>query len=47
MAIPLAERTQLGFEVLWSPLDVVRPPKTTAQNDELLHLKALLRYRVR
>jgi hypothetical protein len=47
MAIPLAERTQLGFEVLWSPLEVVRPPKTTEQTDELLHLKALLRYRVR
>ena len=47
MAIPLAERTQIGFEVLWSPLEVVRPPKTTAQNDDLLHLKAMLRYRVR
>ena len=47
MAIPLGERTQLGFEVLWSPLDVVRPPKTTEQTDELLHVKGLLRYRVR
>jgi hypothetical protein len=46
MAIPLASRANLGFEVLWSPLDVVRPPKTEAQNDELLHLKAILRYRV-
>jgi hypothetical protein len=47
MAIPLAQRTQLGFEVLWSPLEVVRPPKTSAQTDELLHLKGLVRYRVR
>jgi hypothetical protein len=47
MAIPVAQRANLGFEVLWSPLEVVRPPKTTAQTDELLHLKALLRYRVR
>jgi hypothetical protein len=46
MAIPLAERANLAFEVLWSPLDVVRPPKTTTQTDELLHLKALVRYRV-
>jgi hypothetical protein len=47
IAIPLAERTQLGFEVLWSTLDVVRPPKTAEQTDELLHVKGLLRYRVR
>ena len=46
MAIPLAERANFAFEVLWSPLDVVRPPKTTAQTDELLHVKALVRYRV-
>jgi hypothetical protein len=46
MAIPLAERANFAFEVLWSPLDVVRPPKTEAQTDELLHVKALVRYRV-
>ncbi|MCI0635999.1 MAG: hypothetical protein L0206_19100 [Actinobacteria bacterium] len=47
IAIPAAQRAQVGIEVLWSPLEVVRPPKTTAENDDLLHVKALLRYRVR
>jgi hypothetical protein len=47
MSIPLAQRTQVGLEVLWSPLQVTRPPSTEEQTDELLHLKALLRYRIR
>jgi hypothetical protein len=45
--VPATERAQLGFEVLWSPLEVVRPPRTMAENDDLLHLRAAFRYRVR
>jgi len=47
MSIPASDRTQLGIELLWSPLEVVRPPETTPQNDDLFHVKALVRYRVR
>ncbi|HVR30218.1 MAG TPA: hypothetical protein VMS86_11880 [Thermoanaerobaculia bacterium] len=47
ISIPASERTLLAFEVLWSALDVVRPPRTAAENDDLLHLRAILRYRVR
>ena len=47
ISIPAGDRTQIGIEVLWSPLEVVRPPKTSTENDDLLHLKAVLRYRVR
>jgi hypothetical protein len=47
LSIPAGDRTQIGIEVLWSPLEVVRPPNTTAENDDLWHLKGVLRYRVR
>jgi hypothetical protein len=47
ISIPAAQKTQVGVEVLWSPLEVVRPPSTTAENDDLFHVKAVLRYRVR
>jgi len=47
LAIPAGQRTEIGFEVLWSPLEVVRPPSTSSQTDELLHLKAAVRYRVK
>jgi hypothetical protein len=46
ISIPAAERAQVGLEVLWSPLEVVRPPSISAENDDLLHVKAVLRYRV-
>jgi hypothetical protein len=47
ISVEAAERAEVGVEVLWSPLEVVRPPRETAENDDLLHVKALLRYRVR
>jgi len=47
ISIPAAERTQVALELWWSPLEVVRPPRTSAENDDLLHLRAVLRYRVR
>ena len=47
ISIPAGERTRVAVEVLWSALDVVRPPRTQPENDDLLHLRALLRHRVR
>ena len=46
LSIPAGERAQVGLELLWSPLEVVRPPSTSTENDDLFHIKALLRYRV-
>jgi hypothetical protein len=47
ISVPASQRADLGVEVLWSPLEVIRPPRTTTENDDLIHVKALLRYRVR
>jgi hypothetical protein len=47
IAIPAAARAEVAIALHWSPLDVVRPPRTSAENDDLLHQRALLRYRVR
>jgi hypothetical protein len=35
-----------GLELFWSRLDVVRPPATSSQDDDLLNLRASLRYRL-
>lgn len=35
---------RLAGEAFYTPLDVVRPPATSTQNDELLNLRAQLRY---
>lgn len=42
-----AERWRGGLELFWSRLDVVRPPSTSREHDDLLNLRASLRYRVR
>lgn len=41
---PLSGRVRLGVEALYTPLEVVRPPATTAENDDLLHLRSMLSY---
>ncbi len=41
------ERWRAGLEVFWSRLDVVRPPATSTEHDDLVNLRAVLRYRVR
>lgn len=43
----LGERGRLAGEVFWAPLEVVRPPSTTAEGDDLLHLRVAYRYRLR
>jgi hypothetical protein len=43
----LAERWRAALELVWSPLDVVRPPATSSESDDLLHLRFALSYRAR
>lgn len=43
----LGTRGRLAAELLWAPLDVVRPPSTTSESDDLLHLRVGYRYRLR
>lgn len=47
IAVPLSRRTELGAELFYSPLDVVRPPATREETDALFHVRTMLRYRVR
>jgi hypothetical protein len=47
ISIPAASRMEVDVVALWSPLEVVRPPRASPENDDLLHVKALVRYRVR
>lgn len=42
---PISSRLQLAVELFYSPLDVVRPPSTGAENDELFNLRSAIRYR--
>ena len=42
-----SDRFGLGAEVFYAPLDVIRPPNTTTQDDSLLNVRALLSYRIR
>lgn len=44
---PLSPRLNLAGEVFYSPLDVVRPPSTSTENDALVNVRALLSYRLR
>lgn len=45
VSLPLSESFRLAAEVFYSPLDVVRPPATSAENDGLLNLRSFLSYR--
>jgi hypothetical protein len=40
----LGERWRLAGEVFYAPLDVVRPPSTTSENDELVNARVQLLY---
>ena len=40
----LSERVELGGEVFYSPLDVIRPPSTEVENDPLFNVRSVLRY---
>lgn len=41
------ERSSLGVELFYSPLDVVRPPATGSRNDALFNVRTLFRYKIR
>ena len=43
----LSQRLRLTGEIFYTPLEVVRPPATTSRNDELLHARVLLTWRLR
>ena len=45
-AFRLSKRFRLSGELFYSPLEVVRPPETTAEQDDLFHARVALRYRV-
>ena len=47
VSIAAAERWRLTGEVFYSPLDVVRPPNTSSQNDELLNVRGMIAYKIR
>ena len=44
--VRLGARGRLAAEVLWAPLEVVRPPRTATENDDLLHLRIGYSYRL-
>ena len=41
------ERWRLAGQIFYSPLDVVRPPSTSTQTDELVNVRALVSYKIR
>ena len=43
----VTERFSISGEVFYSPLDVIRPPSTTSQNDGLFNIRSLITYRIR
>lgn len=43
----MGARTHLGVELFYSPLEVVRPPRTTAENDALFNVRAYLGFSLR
>jgi hypothetical protein len=47
VVIALSDRWRLTGEVFYSPLNVVRPPSTTSQNDELFNLRGMIQYAIR
>ena len=45
--LAVSRRWSLAGEVFYTPLEVVRPARTSSQNDELLHVRLMTRFRVR
>jgi hypothetical protein len=43
----ITDRFSVSGDVFYSPLDVVRPPSTTSQNDGLFNVRSLITYRIR
>ena len=47
LAYAFTDRLSLSGEVFYSPLNVVRPPNTSSQNDGLFNVRSLITYRIR
>ena len=47
VAVEAAESLRLTAEAFYTPLSVVRPPETGANNDGLFHLRGMISYKVR
>jgi len=47
LAYSITERLSVSGEVFYSPLNVVRPPNTSSQNDGLFNVRSLVTYRIR
>ena len=47
VSIAAAERWRVIGEVFYSPLDVVRPPGTSSENDALLNVRGMIAYKLR
>lgn len=43
-SFPVSSRLRLAFETFYTPLDVIRPPATTADNDPLFNVRSMLTY---
>lgn len=44
--VPIREAIAMSVALFYSPLDVVRPPSAASDNDALLNLRAMMRYRI-
>ena len=44
---PISERFRFAAQLFYTPLDVVRPPRTSTENDGLFNARAMIAYRVR
>jgi len=47
VSIAVTERLRVIGEAFYSPLDVLRPPATSSENDFLLNLRGMIAYRLR
>jgi hypothetical protein len=47
LGVDTGERGHLVFELFYSPLDVVRPPSTATQSDDLFNVRAFYRHKLR
>lgn len=47
VGVPISEKLRFGAQLFYTPLDVVRPPSTSTENDGLFNARVILAYRLR
>jgi hypothetical protein len=47
VGVPVSDKLRFGAQLFFTPLDVVRPPSTSNENDGLFNARAMLAYRLR